>query len=143
MTRSFAAQICVPLVLLAATAAAQAPPDTPVPVSARWDVSLELPMWPSLQDLQPAAGGAFDPVGAGIGAALLHELQARFIAAGCDVIETNSFGAFPVVLDEFGRGAEARRHRVCLGAGPFRAPSRLAGHGFGTGRRRAGIPAIR
>ena len=71
MTRSIAARICVPLVLvlLAMTAAAQAPPDSPVPVSSRWDISLELPMWPSLQDLQPAAGGAFDPVGAGIGAA--------------------------------------------------------------------------
>ena len=29
-----------------------------------------------------------DARGAGIGAALLHELQARFIAAGCDVIES-------------------------------------------------------
>jgi hypothetical protein len=33
----------------------------------RWDVSLDLPVWPSLGDLQPIGGGSFDHVGFGIG----------------------------------------------------------------------------
>lgn len=37
------------------------------PLSARWDVALEMPMWPALQDLQPNAGGTFDSMGLGIG----------------------------------------------------------------------------
>ena len=41
-------------------------PPAAVPLS-RFDVALELPIWPSLTDLQPAAGGAYDPIGAGLG----------------------------------------------------------------------------
>jgi hypothetical protein len=33
----------------------------------RWDASLDLPVWPSLGDLQPVSGGAFDSVGFGLG----------------------------------------------------------------------------
>ncbi|MBC8426855.1 homocysteine S-methyltransferase family protein, partial [bacterium] len=40
---------------------------------------------------------------------LIADIHADFLAAGCDVIETNSFGGFPVVLDEFGQGGEALR----------------------------------
>lgn len=37
--------------------------------TARWDVAIELPSWPALQDLGFAAGGSFDAVGFGIGGA--------------------------------------------------------------------------
>lgn len=40
----------------------------PAVVGARWDVSLDLPIWPSLADLQPVAGGSFNATGFGIGA---------------------------------------------------------------------------
>ena len=33
----------------------------------RWDVSLDLPVWPALSDLQPQAGGSFDATGFGLG----------------------------------------------------------------------------
>ena len=39
-------------------------------LGARWDVSLDMPVWPALVDLQPAAGGSFDDLGFGIGASL-------------------------------------------------------------------------
>ena len=42
------------------------PQPGPLP-GARWDVSLEMPMWPALQDLQPISGGGFDSVGFGFG----------------------------------------------------------------------------
>jgi hypothetical protein len=48
------------------TYAHEAPPGFP---AARWDVAIELPSWPALQDLQPAGGGSFDSVGFGIGGA--------------------------------------------------------------------------
>ncbi len=40
---------------------------------------------------------------------LIADIHDAFFRAGCDVVETNSFGAFPVVLDEFGLAGEARR----------------------------------
>ena len=40
---------------------------------------------------------------------LIADIHDDFLVAGCDVIETNSFGAFPVVLDEFGLDGEALR----------------------------------
>ncbi len=33
----------------------------------RWDVSLDMPMWPALGDLDPVAGGSFDSTGFGLG----------------------------------------------------------------------------
>lgn len=33
----------------------------------RWDVSLDLPIWPALGDLQPVGGGSFDGLGFGLG----------------------------------------------------------------------------
>ena len=41
---------------------------------------------------------------------LIGEIHSGFLAAGCDIIETNSFGSFPVVLSEFGIADEAERH---------------------------------
>ena len=48
------------------TYAQEAPPGFP---AARWDLAIELPSWPALQDLRPAGGGSFDSVGFGIGGA--------------------------------------------------------------------------
>jgi 5-methyltetrahydrofolate--homocysteine methyltransferase len=42
---------------------------------------------------------------------VIRDIHASFLDAGCDVIETNSFGAFPVVLDEYGLGD--RSHELC------------------------------
>ncbi len=40
---------------------------------------------------------------------LIADIHDAFFKAGCDVVETNTFGAFSVVLDEFGLGDEAQR----------------------------------
>ncbi len=40
---------------------------------------------------------------------LIEAIHGEFLDAGCDIVETNSFGAFAVVLDEYGVGGEARR----------------------------------
>lgn len=55
------------LALLALGGNAHAQPQPTAPAGARWDVSLEMPMWPALQDLQPIASGGFDSIGFGIG----------------------------------------------------------------------------
>jgi len=39
---------------------------------------------------------------------LIADIHREFLAAGCDAVETNSFGAFSVVLDEYGVGERAR-----------------------------------
>ncbi|MDP2360912.1 MAG: methionine synthase [bacterium] len=39
---------------------------------------------------------------------LIREIHAGFLEAGSDLIETNTFGAFSVVLDEYGVGGAAR-----------------------------------
>ena len=58
-------------VLLAATmlsgAALAHEEDPPTPRSMRWDLSLDLPIWPALGDLQPVASGSFDDLGFGLG----------------------------------------------------------------------------
>ena len=41
--------------------------ENPRATASRWDISLDLPLWPSLGDLQPAAGGSFDATGFGLG----------------------------------------------------------------------------
>ena len=43
---------------------------------------------------------------------VIRDIHAAFLHAGCDVIETNSFGAFPVVLDEYGVGGRAEELAV-------------------------------
>jgi len=40
---------------------------------------------------------------------LIADIHDDFLKAGCDVVETNSFGGFSVLLDEFDLGAEALR----------------------------------
>lgn len=39
---------------------------------------------------------------------LIRDLHRAYFDAGSDIVETNTFGAFPVVLDEFGLGSHAR-----------------------------------
>ncbi len=38
---------------------------------------------------------------------VIREIHEAYLAAGCDVVETNTFGSTPMVLDEFGLGAKA------------------------------------
>jgi len=47
------------------------------PPGSRWAVNLEMPIWPSLTDLQPATGGSFDSVGFGLGVSW-HASVAQF-----------------------------------------------------------------
>ena len=51
--------------LLSSNALAQ--DEEPPAMGYRWDISLDLPVWPALGDLQPASGGSFDTTGFGLG----------------------------------------------------------------------------
>ncbi|MFM8980605.1 MAG: methionine synthase [Planctomycetia bacterium] len=39
---------------------------------------------------------------------VVGDVHEAYLAAGCDIVETNTFGATPLVLDEYGLGARAR-----------------------------------
>lgn len=39
---------------------------------------------------------------------VIDEINENYLKAGCDIIETNTFGATPLVLDEYGLGSRAR-----------------------------------
>jgi 5-methyltetrahydrofolate--homocysteine methyltransferase len=39
---------------------------------------------------------------------LIRQIHEDYLAAGCDIIETNTFGSTPLVLDEYGIGAKAQ-----------------------------------
>ena len=43
---------------------------------------------------------------------MIADIHRSFFAAGCDAVETNSFGGFSVVLDEYGQGARAHELAV-------------------------------
>lgn len=45
---------------------------------------------------------------------LIRKIHADYLKAGCDIIETNTFGGTPLVLDEYGLGARA--HEINLKA---------------------------
>ncbi len=38
---------------------------------------------------------------------IIQEIHASYLQAGCDIIESNTFGSTPLVLDEYGLGAKA------------------------------------
>lgn len=38
---------------------------------------------------------------------VVEKVHALYLRAGCDIVETNTFGATPIVLDEYGLGAKA------------------------------------
>src|SRR3954468_20878133 len=38
---------------------------------------------------------------------IIQGIHEQYLAAGCDIVETNTFGATPLVLDEYGLGARA------------------------------------
>ena len=91
------------LVFVAAGAAAE--PETPEDTLARGRMELwvAVPSWPGLSELEPAAGGAFDDYGLGIGGAIHWPLQ-RFgggrmmlgIEGAIQIVESN----VPVYLDD-------------------------------------------
>ncbi len=76
---------------------------------------------------------------------LVREIHTGYLAAGADVIQTNSFGGSPVTLAEFDLAAEAldlNRQAACLareavaafaGARPTDRPAAVAGLGPLTG----------
>src|SRR5262245_49701915 len=39
---------------------------------------------------------------------VIREIHEEYLAAGCDILETNTFGGTPFVLDEYGLGSKAR-----------------------------------
>jgi 5-methyltetrahydrofolate--homocysteine methyltransferase len=45
---------------------------------------------------------------------IVREIHEEYLRAGCDIIETNTFGGTPLVLDEYGLGARA--HEINLAA---------------------------
>ena len=51
------------VVVMALAAPAVAADEEETSRGSRWDVSLDLPVWPALTDLQPMAGGSFDSTG--------------------------------------------------------------------------------
>jgi hypothetical protein len=79
--------------------------ETQPSLGARWDVSLDLPVWPALVDLQPVAGGSFDDLGFGIGASL-HWPVSRFadsdLLLGFDIniaaTDSNVRGSYATLL---------------------------------------------
>jgi 5-methyltetrahydrofolate--homocysteine methyltransferase len=45
---------------------------------------------------------------------VIREIHEEYLKAGCDIVETNTFGGTPLVLDEYGLGARA--HEINLAA---------------------------
>src|SRR6478736_1760360 len=39
---------------------------------------------------------------------VIREIHESYLAAGCDIVETNTFGATPLVLDEYQLGPKTR-----------------------------------
>ena len=64
-------------VLVTPTLAQEAKEAEQEPLGSRWAVYLEMPIWPSLTDLQPASGGSFDSLGFGLGVSW-HASVAQF-----------------------------------------------------------------
>ncbi len=118
---------------MVSAAAAEQEPQTESATGIRSEAWLVLPSWPGLNDLQPAAGGSFEQIGYGIGAAahwpfkrfdngeLLLGVEGAIMATDSDV---------PVVLDDL----LARHGYVAVSAkwmmGPARNVSLDAGLGY-------------
>src|SRR5210317_154862 len=66
MIRNTGALIAL-LSALAMSTPAQAQSSGQATQKSRWDVSLDLPVWSALGDLQPESGGSFDATGYGLG----------------------------------------------------------------------------
>ncbi|MCP4300954.1 MAG: hypothetical protein GY783_10240 [Gammaproteobacteria bacterium] len=97
------AAVLVGSLALAGTAAAQheAPEDGSSGI--RWEAWLALPSWPSLSDLQPAAGGSFKQIGYGIGAAAhwpVRQLEHGELMLGVEGAIMATDSDVPVLLDE-------------------------------------------
>ncbi|MFA7330765.1 MAG: methionine synthase [Candidatus Delongbacteria bacterium] len=58
--------------------------------------------------------------------ALIEEIHAGFLEAGSDIVETDSFGSFSVVLDEYGLGGAARELGQAAAALARRTADRFA-----------------
>lgn len=67
LTTTRAKGLAVALLTTMLAAPALGHDDPPELRGSRWDVSLDLPVWPALVDLQPMAGGSFRSTGFGLG----------------------------------------------------------------------------
>ena len=67
--------VLLAILLLAGTAMAQN--YGPAQPAGRWDMSLDVPIWPALSDIQPLAPGSFDASGFGLGMSY-HVLVAAY-----------------------------------------------------------------
>ena len=67
LTKALNARVLVVLIAALPLGSALAQEEGAPTMGSRWDISLDLPLWPSLGDLQPAAGGSFDTTGFGLG----------------------------------------------------------------------------
>ena len=88
---------------LAGTAAAQHEAAEDGNSSIRWEAWLALPSWPSLNDLQPAAGGSFNQIGYGIGASAhwpVRQLEHGELMLGVEGAIMATESDVPVFLDE-------------------------------------------
>ena len=100
---SYIAGILLPTMMLAGPALAH--DEDPSISGARWDISLDMPVWPALVDLQPVAGGSFDDLGFGLGASLhwpVRQLTGSDILLGVDIniaaTESNIRGSYETLL---------------------------------------------
>lgn len=97
--------LMVSLAILLFSAPALGHEEDPAAPGVRWDVSLDLPVWPALVDLQPVAGGSFDDLGFGIGASLhwpVRQLADSDLLLGFDITiaatESNIRGSYATML---------------------------------------------
>ena len=67
--------------------------------------------------------------------AMIEEIHAEYVKAGCDVLETNTFGANRINLARYALADKVREINIA-GARPFRRRiRRRTGHWCSTGRR--------
>src|SRR5574342_814434 len=60
---------------------------------------------------------------------LIEDIHARYFAAGCDVVETNTFGSSRLKLDEYGLGHRTYEVNLKAAITARRAAERFAGDG--------------
>jgi 5-methyltetrahydrofolate--homocysteine methyltransferase len=64
---------------------------------------------------------------------IVRDIHAEFLAVGCDVVETNTFGGSPWVLDEFGLGDDTEELNRTAADVARQACDQVPGHRFVAG----------
>ncbi len=99
----FSKFLIVASLFAALTAGAQSPQTEELSGGARTAAWLALPSWPSLKDLQPAAGGSFKAIGYGLGASVhwpLRQLRSGELMLGVEGAIMATDSDVPVLLDD-------------------------------------------